>query len=123
MAAFTKESVGAYATGGSLSANIEEKVNIGTEQEPVDEIRYKIMISVSVEIAWSDDTSERQREAKRIYLSDPDDSTKDYRLELWDIPTIARALAQGLLDADTDIKINKGNGISPNHGTAITTIS
>ena len=81
------------------------------------------MISVSVEIAWSDDTSERQREARRIYLSDPDDSTKDYRLELWDIPTIARALAQGLLDADTDIKINKGNGISPNHGTASTTIS
>lgn len=127
MAVLTKTRLAAYCAGGSLSRNIEYEVDTRTQAQidnndpEIMETRFKVVMSVSSEVLWDDGSIDPQRKAEQINLLDPDDDTKDYRLSMWDIPTIARSLAQAALDADDLIKTTKGKG-SPNHGKATTVI-
>lgn len=120
--AYVKTSQGAYPAGGSLSKNKTEEVDVSVAQDGSEmETRYYITLHASVEIAF-DTGLEKASQSVVVRLKDPDDLSKDYRLSMWDVPTYSRALAQGALDADTQLKILYGTG-DPVHGTAITTIT
>jgi len=48
---------------------------------------------------------------------------KDYKTGPWTAEDIAKAVGQAVLDADTQLKDNWGNGDPVNHGSATTIIS
>lgn len=126
MPQYQKTSQGAYGTGGSIAYNQSEQVDIRTQEQfhdgddPILETRYYCSASVTIEVKF-DTGKEILRQSERVRLIGEDG--KDYKLAMWTAEDIAKAIGQAVLDADTQLKNNWGNGDPVNHGSVTTTIS
>lgn len=114
--AIVETRVAAYITGASFSPNLSEQVDISAQQNGSQmETRYYCVLSATFETAYASGGKRPEPASIHVRLNDPV-TGQSYRLTMWDMESIVKALPDAVLQAGKAGKVQFA-GFDPNYPT------